>query len=102
MTVIHEYATTDTNLLNMIAPYEEPDDPNHRAHVVNPCFPPENELRWGPNMSAQQIVDIARVTGTEVIALCGHTFVPKYNPDPLDACEACIKIAGLLMNSMGE
>lgn len=82
-----------------IFPYEDTDDPNHRTHIVNP---PKNTHIWKPGMSMQDVVDIARATGQELVCLCGYILVPKANPDKYDACETCIRIAGELMAGAGE
>lgn len=71
----------------------------HLAHIINP---PNNLHIWFPGMSSQDIVKIARENNIEVVALCGYIFVPKQNPEPLDACTTCIDIAGELMRSKGE
>lgn len=79
--------------------YEESDDPNRKTHIVNP---PKNIHIWRQGMTAQDIVDIARATGQEVIALCGYRWVPKHNPDKFEVCRSCFKIAGDLMRSSDE
>jgi hypothetical protein len=86
-------------LLEEIMPYEDTNDPLHRTHIVRP---PENKHIFRIGMSAQDIVDTARAAGKEVVALCGYRFVPKHNPEKYDACEACMRVAGMLMNSEGE
>ncbi len=86
-------------MLDDAAPYEDTDDPNKRAHIVNP---PANTHIWREGMEAQDIVDIARVRGIEIVALCGYKFVPKHNPDKLDACTQCFKVAGDIMSGLGE
>lgn len=83
------------SILDEILPYEESDDPNRRAHIVNP---PMNLHIWRPGMEGQDIVDLARLTGTEIMALCGFKFVPKRNPDKFDACDVCMKIAGHILS----
>lgn len=81
--------------------YEETDDPNARTHIVNP--PDNPHISYGhPDMEAQEVVDTARRLGIEIVALCGYKFVPKHNPDKLDACEACMKVAEAIMREMGE
>lgn len=80
-------------------PYEETEDPDKRAHIVNP---PNNLHIYVPGMKSQEIVDIARMTGQYVTALCQYRFIPKHNPDKLDACDACMKIAGDMMREAGE
>ena len=89
----------DVSTEDQVIPYEETKDPNAKAHIVNP---PANLHIFEPGMEAQDIVDIARSTGQYVTALCGHRFVPKHNPDKLDACDICMKIAGDIMRDLGE
>lgn len=90
-----KYSTIDEFL-----PYEDTDDGNeHHAHIVRP---PENLHIFQPGMGGQDIVDIARVTGQEVTALCGYRFVPKRNPEKYDACQTCMDIAGNIMRERGE
>jgi hypothetical protein len=86
-------------VLNEIAPYVDDNDPNRRTHIVNP---PNNLHIWKIGMEAQDIVDIARLRGLEVTALCGYKWVPKHNPEKFDVCEACFKIAEQIMRSEGE
>lgn len=85
--------------LTDVVPYESNDDPNHRTHIVRP---PENKHIYQPGMSAQDIVDTARILGVEVVCLCGFRFIPKSNPEKHDICESCMKIAGDLMRAEGE
>lgn len=82
------------------SPYEEPaKEGEGKAHIVNP---PNNLHIWRIGMTTQDIVDIARVRGLEVVALCGYRWIPRKDPDAYPACEACFKIAQLLMASNGE
>lgn len=80
-------------------PYEEDISTTRRTHIVNP---PANTHIWVPGMRMQDVVDMARLHGLEVIALCGYKFIPKHNPEVYPACEPCIKIAGELMREAGE
>lgn len=92
----------DIEQLNLedVVPYEDSEDPNTRTHIVSP---PENKhITNGLKMSAQDIVDTARITGAEVVALCGYKWVPKHNPEMYPGCQACFKIAELLMSGRGE
>ena len=85
--------------LEDVVPYEDNNDPNHRTHIVHP---PLNLHIWRVGMTSKEIVDTARLTGQEVVCLCGHRFVPKSNPDKYDVCDQCMKIAGELMRRAGE
>ena len=51
------------------------------------------------NPTGQDIVDMARVRGIEITALCGKTFVPKNNPEGRDTCDTCVGMAGMIRNS---
>jgi hypothetical protein len=100
--VLKKPFVTNVPNLEMITdlfPYEETSDPNARTHIINP---PKNLHIWTPGMETQELVDIARVTGQEIEALCGYRFVPKHNPEKFDVCEKCMKIAGDLMAGAGE
>lgn len=91
---------TDLELtFNDLTKYDESDaTKDTRTHIVNP---PGNLHIWIPGMSAQEIADIARATGQEVVALCGYTWVPKKNPDKYPVCESCVSIAGNIIQEMG-
>lgn len=91
--------TPDIETIKEVVPYEDSDHPNRRTHIVNP---PKNIHIWVPGMTSQDIVDIARAHSIMVVALCGYTWVPKHNPEKFDVCEICFKIAGDIMQGMGE
>lgn len=91
--------TLEIDALDRLFEYEESDDPNRKTHIINP---PKNIHIWREGMTAQDVVDIARATGQEVVALCGYRWVPKHNPEKFDVCDACMKIAGHLMSEAGE
>lgn len=91
----------DKSTEDQIIPYEETSDPNIRTHIVNPADNIDFQHQYGRCETAQEIVNLARMIGVEIVALCGYKFVPKHNPDKPDACEACIKIAGEIMRSEG-
>lgn len=85
--------------LTDIMPYEDTDDGNdHLTHMINET---ENLHIWQQGMSAQDIVDVARVTGQYVITLCGYKFVPLRNPEKYPACQACFDIARQIMSEDG-
>jgi len=78
----------------------------HYTHIVSP---PENKeifaymvAHGNPDPSAQDIVDIARVMGWRVTALCGYKWIPQRNPDAYDACPVCMDVAGMHMRNAGE
>lgn len=78
-----------TIVKDQIFPYDETDDPSKRTHFVRG---EENEHLWTEGMDAQDLVETARLLGDEITALCGHKWVPKYNPDKHEICKACEKI----------
>lgn len=56
----------ETADLTDFLPYKWNEDPDRRTHIINP---PTNTHIWKPGMSAQDIVDVARLTGQNVTAL---------------------------------
>jgi len=92
--------TYDDFTIEDLFPYEEPTDKNTRAHIVNP--PMNKHIDPKQEMNPQDIVDTARLQRLELVALCGYKWVPKLNPDKLDVCPACMKIAEQLMAENGE
>lgn len=87
--------TTDVD----IVPFEESKNPEAKAHIVSP---PENPHLDGPGITAKDIVELARLKGVPVKALCGYKWIPRHNPENHEACERCFEIAGMLMNAAGE
>lgn len=73
-------------------PYEDDATGEARAHIVRP---EENGQRY--DLSGQDIVDLARLNRTEVVALCGHRFIPTHDPAPALACEPCVDVAAAIM-----
>lgn len=72
-----------------LLPYEENNDPNAKAHVI---WPPMNDhIRVGDG-TAEDIIGLARLKELEVVALCGHKWVPKHNPEKHEACKTCMDI----------
>lgn len=57
-------------------------EPEH-AHIVD---------RGDDPRPAWFLVIEARVNGTPVTALCGHTWVPSRNPENLPVCQKCVEI----------
>jgi hypothetical protein len=51
-------------------------DPDEVTHIVNQHLP------------GNSIAD-ASIFGTEVVALCGHKFIPTRDPEKLPLCQAC-------------
>ena len=101
-TIVPEQETTDVELVETLAPYDDTNDgKDHLTHIINP---PMNSYHswWVPSLNAQEIVNIARVFGEEVTALCGYRWVPKRNPENYPPCQQCFKIAEQLMAAEGE
>lgn len=93
-TSIQEEIDLDIDILE----FEETDDPDKKAHLINP---PKNIHIWRLGMSARDVVDIARLKGLELEALCGFRFVPRHNPDKLDVCQTCMDLAGIIISEDG-
>jgi hypothetical protein len=51
-------------------------DPENLAHIVNQNLPGNNLMQ-------------AMVEGTEVVAMCGHRFVPYRRAEQFPVCKAC-------------
>jgi len=85
-----ETVKLDEGAIEITIPYED-DDGDHKTHIV---MPPQNEHVIPAEMdpSAQEIVDFARMTGQEVIALCGYKWVPKRNPEKYPICQPCLDL----------
>lgn len=67
----------------------------YKAHIINEAM---NTHVWRPGMNAQDVVDLARLRGIMLTALCGYTFVPKHNPDKFPACDRCMDVAGQIIS----
>lgn len=80
----------DTDLEEFLKYDEDDGKGDTKTHIINP---PSNTHLWKPEMTAQDVVDLARLTGREVVALCGYRWIPRKNPDKYPVCESCMKIA---------
>lgn len=79
--------------------YAEPKNPEAKTHIVHAGWNPHiGQSDW----TAQQIVDEARRRGLVVKALCGYKWIPKHDPDKLEACQICFDVAGMIMRENGE
>lgn len=95
MTIQQEIELVETDLV----PYEDIDDgKDHLTHIINET---DNLHIWRNGMSAQDIVDTARLIGEHVVALCGYKWVPKRNPEKYPVCQTCFDIAGQIMSEDG-
>lgn len=100
MTTVMPEQDTSNDIVELLAPYEDTDDPETKTHIVSP---PENKhIDPSPNATAKGIVETARILRLEVVALCGYKWVPSHNPDKFPACQACFKIAEHIMAAGGE
>lgn len=85
--------TTQTEIeaveIEELFPFEDDFDPAARAHIVDNLT---NAEVYGSGLSATDIVEMARLAGTEVVALCGYKWVPKRNPLNHSTCEKCMAI----------
>lgn len=83
---------TETPLSDLedLFPHEDIDDgKDHKTHIVTEAM---NDHIWEAGMNAQDVVDIARAVGEEVVALCGYRWIPKRNPEKYDLCKTCADI----------
>lgn len=80
--------------------YVEPKNPDAKTHVV---YPPNNgHIPGATLMDAQDLVDLARRKGMIVVALCGYKWIPRADPDKLEACQICFDVAAMIMRESGE
>lgn len=52
-------------------------------------------IRGEKDRTSEAIVMEARVNGTPVTALCGHTWVPQRDPMKHEVCPKCLKVLHL-------
>lgn len=67
------------------------DNPIH-THIID---------RGDDKRTAAAIVLEARVMGTPVTALCGHTWVPSRDPQKYPVCPKCMEILEFAMDFRG-
>lgn len=80
----------DTLVRNPVSEIAPPDtDKDKLTHIVGP-----------PNAEAR--VMEARVMGTPVTALCGHTWVPSRDPYQYPKCRPCVDRLDEIMKSRGR
>ena len=83
--------TVDTSLdiKEELAPFTDTDDgEKHLSHIIHV---------WQQGMNATNIVEIARLTGQELVALCGYRWIPMRDPRKYPACKTCVDIAANIM-----
>lgn len=88
---------TPIELEKEIAERPAHDEPPKR-HVVNPAMNIDFQHKYGYCETPQDIVDIARVRGVAITALCGLKFIPGRNPAGLETCDICMDIMGKIMS----
>lgn len=82
------------DLEEMFNPFHEDDgnDPNRKAHYCAPGDNIEFQNKHGRVESSQELVDNARFHQAEIVALCGHRFIPKHKPGNYEVCSPCAEI----------
>jgi len=73
-------------------PYEDDHDPHARAHIVDFLGNKKLDELYAAAKNATEVVEIARVCGIEVLAICGYRWVPKRNPTNHETCAKCLAI----------
>lgn len=87
---------TDPTIVDLpsaeVMPYDETDGGHdHLAHLVRPW---DNGITDPSDpTTGQDLVDLARLGGFEVVAACGHRWVPSRDPKRYPVCEPCLDIA---------
>lgn len=84
---------TEDGSMTFVMPYEDDDASGEtKRHIVDNLK--NKHILDGPGVTAQDIVDAARLMGEEVEALCGYRWVPLRNPENHPPCELCMKAIG--------
>lgn len=79
----------DISIEELVAPYDDTDDgQEHFRHVVRPI---ENAHIDIDGVKMEGLVDLARMQGTFLVALCGYRWTPKRNPTKYPTCPACLE-----------
>jgi hypothetical protein len=95
MTELADLELVETDIL----PYDESDSNDKLTHIINPAM--NGHIQRGVPMTAAEILFAARMENSEVIALCGHRFVPKHNPEKYDICQPCMDEANAIIKQDG-
>lgn len=84
-----------------LVPYDKLEkDHNLKVHIATPA---ENLHIWRPGMSTPDMITVARCLRVEIVAICGHRWIPSHNPEEIkDVCEACTEEAAKRMQEAGE
>lgn len=89
-TAVDNIIVTDT-----VEDIDEGSKDDNLRHIVRPGDNPwASKIMSDPK--GQDVVDIARVRGLEVTALCGKVWVPKSNGAGRDTCDTCMGMAGMI------
>lgn len=79
----------DIDLTEMIAPYDDTDDgQEHLRHVVRPL---ENGHIDMDGAKMEELITLARMQGTFLVALCGYKWYAKRNPANHKTCPRCLE-----------
>jgi len=86
---------------------DQEDDLSLPAHIVNPDMNAElwNYLGLNSheiNAGTKLLVDYARMTGSELVALCGHRWVPTQVANTHEVCQPCMEVAQILIGEDGS
>ena len=86
---------TSIDIKEELAPFTDTDDgEKHLSHIINSA---SNMHVWQKGMNATDIIEIARLTGQEIVALCGYRLIPMRDPRKYPACKTCVDIAANIM-----
>lgn len=80
-----------------IIPFEKADPAKDKAHIIRAM----DNLHISRVYGSNDMVDVARMMGLELIALCGHRWIPSKNPNELPVCVPCMKKAHELLSEGG-
>lgn len=82
--------------VTQISDPEEDTDPGKLTHII--VVPPH--LRG--KVDGETYVLEARINGTPVTALCGHTWVPEQDPMKYPKCRKCVEIYDERQRQLGR
>lgn len=88
--------------VNLNTREEQEDDTSLPAHIVSPIGNAElwNFLElnsYEQNAGTKILVAYARLKGLEIVALCGHRWVPTQVANTHEVCEPCMTVAQILL-----
>lgn len=93
-TTIERSTIEAVDLEEMLNPFHEDggDDPDRKGHYVSPGDNLEFQREHGRVQNSTELISNARFHQAELIALCGHKFVPKHKPEAYPVCGRCAEI----------